>query len=70
MLFQQAMTMLAAAQPGVTAIVVAVLVPIAVLTVLVAVAASVAILAGHERGERARLVLSDLLGVLGRGDRR
>ncbi|MFI6960013.1 hypothetical protein ACIBJI_41925 [Nocardia sp. NPDC050408] len=66
MFIQQAMALLAA-QPGLTAITLAALVPIAVLTALVAVAALVAILAGHERGDRARLVLSDLLGVFRRG---
>lgn len=57
-------------QIGVTAVAVTVLILIAVFSALVVVAALVAVLAGRERGERARLVLGDLLSLLGRGGQR
>ncbi|MGW5924255.1 hypothetical protein ACWFPY_35125 [Nocardia fluminea] len=60
-------TLLGAAGPGLSAFMVAAMFLVVCLMALVALAAVVAIFAGAERGERARLVLCDLLAVLGRG---
>ncbi|WP_063057252.1 hypothetical protein [Nocardia salmonicida] len=68
MFLQQSMILLAA-HPNPTFIAVAVLFVVGVLTVLVAVAALTAVLGGRERGERARLVLGDLLGAFRWGGR-
>ncbi|WP_435593855.1 hypothetical protein [Nocardia sp. bgisy118] len=62
-------SLLGTVQPNLFALVLAALIPVGVLTVLVMLAATVAIFGGTERGERARLVLCNLLEVLGRGGR-
>lgn len=62
-------TLLSAAGPGLSAVAVTVLVVVGALTALVALATVVAIFAGAERGERARVVLCALLAVFISEDR-